>query len=216
MKNGLQHLAMNQGMQKKRKLWSEAGQKLLRELPLEGWAACRREDLLELLTMLDEQIGQLDEAVQASGRARHPQAQLLMTQPGVGPITALAFVLTIGDVSRFRARQAGGQLSGTDSARAQLGRTAAAGRDQQAGQPVSAQAAGGSGAECGALRSKVSQDSISIAAITSRKAWPRWRRHASWRYDSTGCCAPTRRIRRSFASRAARGCPWSAQARPMN
>ena len=25
-----------------------------------------------------------------------------MTQPGVGPITSLAFVLTIGDVSRFR------------------------------------------------------------------------------------------------------------------
>lgn len=25
-----------------------------------------------------------------------------MTQPGVGPITALAFVLTIGNVSRFR------------------------------------------------------------------------------------------------------------------
>ena len=32
----------------------------------------------------------------------HPQASLLMTQPGVGPITALAFVLTIGDVSRFK------------------------------------------------------------------------------------------------------------------
>src|SRR5450432_849302 len=29
-------------------------------------------------------------------------AQLLRTQPGVGPITALAFVVTIGDVSRFR------------------------------------------------------------------------------------------------------------------
>jgi len=28
-------------------------------------------------------------------------ARLLMTQPGVGPITSLAFVLTIGDVKRF-------------------------------------------------------------------------------------------------------------------
>jgi transposase len=28
-------------------------------------------------------------------------AQLLQTQPGVGPITALAYVLTVGDVSRF-------------------------------------------------------------------------------------------------------------------
>jgi transposase len=33
-KNGLQHLALNQGLQKKRRLWSEAGQKLLRALPL--------------------------------------------------------------------------------------------------------------------------------------------------------------------------------------
>ena len=32
---------------------------------------------------------------------QNPQAKLLLTQPGVGPNTALAFVLTIGDVSRF-------------------------------------------------------------------------------------------------------------------
>ena len=30
------------------------------------------------------------------------QARLLMTRPGVGPITALAFVVTIGDVGRFK------------------------------------------------------------------------------------------------------------------
>ena len=29
-------------------------------------------------------------------------ARLLMTQPGVGPITSLAFVLTMGDVARFQ------------------------------------------------------------------------------------------------------------------
>jgi len=52
IKNGLQHLALNRGMQKKRKLWTEAGQKALRELPLESWAACRREDLLGLLASL--------------------------------------------------------------------------------------------------------------------------------------------------------------------
>ena len=39
VKNGLQHLAMNRGMQKKNKLWSAAGQRALRELPLPGWAA---------------------------------------------------------------------------------------------------------------------------------------------------------------------------------
>jgi len=34
VKNELQHLALNKGMQKKHRLWSQAGQKLLRELPL--------------------------------------------------------------------------------------------------------------------------------------------------------------------------------------
>ena len=83
--------------------------------------------------------------------------KLLMTQPGVGPITALAFAVTIGEASPVSAGQAGGQLCGADSARAQLGRKAAAGCDQQARQPVSAHVAGGSGAERGALRSRVSQ-----------------------------------------------------------
>jgi len=101
VKNELQHLSMNKGMQRKHKLWSQVGQKLLRELPLKPWAACRRADLLGLLAMLDEQIGKLDAAVQQAAD-EHPQARLLMTQPGVGPNTALAFVLTIGDASRFR------------------------------------------------------------------------------------------------------------------
>jgi transposase len=101
VKNELQHLSLNKGMQKKRTLWSQAGLQLLRELPLKPWASCRREDLLGLLTMLDQQIGKLDEAVQRAAEG-HPEARLLMTQPGVGPNTALAFVLTIGDVSRFR------------------------------------------------------------------------------------------------------------------
>jgi transposase len=100
VKNELQHLSLNKGMQRKAKLWSQAGQKLLRELPLKPWAACRREDLLGLLAMLNQQIGTLDQAVQQAAD-QHPQAQLLMTQPGVGPNTALAYVLTIGDVSRF-------------------------------------------------------------------------------------------------------------------
>jgi transposase len=101
VKNELQHLSLNKGMQKKRKLWSAAGMKLLRELPLKPWAACRREDLLALLETLHRQIDKLDAAVQKAAE-ENPQAKLLMTQPGVGPNTALAYVLTMGDVSRFQ------------------------------------------------------------------------------------------------------------------
>ncbi len=100
VKNELQHLALNQGVQKKRKLWSAAGQKLLGELPLKPWASRRREDLLQVLSMLDQQIAPLDEAVREAAEESE-MARLLMTQPGVGPITALAFVLTMGDVKRF-------------------------------------------------------------------------------------------------------------------
>ena len=101
VKNGLQHLMLNRGVQKKHKLWSAAGQQALRELRLEGWSARRRQDLLALLGGLNEQIGQLDQAAEAAAE-QHEQARLLMTQPGVGPITSLAFALTIGDASRFR------------------------------------------------------------------------------------------------------------------
>ena len=100
VKNGLQHLAMNQGMQKQSRLWSVKGQQAFRQLPLAGWTQCRRHDLLQLLVFLDAQIAPLDRAAQQAAE-QNPQARLLLTQPGVGPITALAFVLTIGDVTRF-------------------------------------------------------------------------------------------------------------------
>src|SRR5437870_759170 len=101
VKNELQHLAMNQGVIRKRKLWSKAGEKVLRELPLRAWGSRRREDLFGLIGMLDEQIAPLDQAV-AESAENHEQARLLMTQPGVGPVTAMAYVLTMGDVQRFR------------------------------------------------------------------------------------------------------------------
>jgi transposase len=101
IKNGLQHLALNRGVQKKSALWSVRGRAYLETLPLAGWTARRREDLLSLLGELDRHVDELDQAVKQAA-CEHPQARLLMTQPGVGPITSLAFVLTIGDVSRFR------------------------------------------------------------------------------------------------------------------
>jgi transposase len=100
VKNGLQHLALNRGLQKGSRLWSVRGRACLEALSLQGWTARRREDLLHLLAGLDSQVGELDAAV-AQAAAEHAQARLLMTQPGVGPITALAFVLTIGDAGRF-------------------------------------------------------------------------------------------------------------------
>jgi transposase len=100
VKNGLHHLAMNRGLEKPRRGSGVRQKTFYEQLPLEGWAAYRREDLLHLLGELERQIAVLDEAVLMAAR-EHAQARLLMTQPGVGPVTALAFAVTIGDVGRF-------------------------------------------------------------------------------------------------------------------
>ena len=88
-------------MQQKRRLWSVRGRADFAKLPLEGWTARRRSDLLKVLEILEGQVADLDEAVGKVAFA-NAQARLLMTQPGVGPITALAFVVTMGDVARFK------------------------------------------------------------------------------------------------------------------
>ena len=101
VKNELQHLALNKGMQKGRSLWSKEGQKLLLELSLDYWAGVRRQNLLGLLKSMDQQITVLDQAVKKAAE-ENEKARLLMTQPGVGPITSLAYVLTMGNVARFQ------------------------------------------------------------------------------------------------------------------
>jgi transposase len=53
VKNQLQHIAMNQGRQKKGQLWSAEGRQLLEKLELEAWTARRRDDLLKLLDTLN-------------------------------------------------------------------------------------------------------------------------------------------------------------------
>lgn len=101
VKNQLQHLAMNQGLQRKHRLWTKVGRKLLEELPLTGWTARRRDDSLRLLDDLNHDVAELDTAVEQQAR-ENAVAQLLQTHPGVGPITSLAFVLTLGQIERFQ------------------------------------------------------------------------------------------------------------------
>ena len=101
VKNQLQALALNQGMQRKRKLWTAVGRKQLENLPLLPWASRRRAELLKLLDELEGSITALDDAVCQEAHQR-PAVRRLMSHPGVGPITALAFTLTLGPTERFR------------------------------------------------------------------------------------------------------------------
>jgi transposase len=99
--NQLQALAMNEGYRWKKKLFSEQGRAQLEKLTLAPWASRRRHDLLELLDRMNPPIEELTATVEQEAR-KWPEVLRLMTHPGVGPLTALAFVLIIGTPERFR------------------------------------------------------------------------------------------------------------------
>jgi len=116
--NQLQALAMNEGYRWKKKLFSEQGRAQLEKLALAPWASRRRQELLELLDRMNPTIEELTAAVEREARKR-PEVLRLMTHPGVGPLTALAFVLIIGTWERFsRGKQIGnyvGMIPSEDS-----------------------------------------------------------------------------------------------------
>jgi len=100
VRNQLHFLAMSQGVCRKRRLWSAGGRRELEALRLGPWASRRRQELLDLLDGLQPRIEEMDKAVKAEA-LRRAEAVRLMEQQGVGPVTALAFVLTVGPVERF-------------------------------------------------------------------------------------------------------------------
>ena len=72
VKNSLQHLAMNRGMQKKSRLWTRLGMEHFQQLEMPGWSRVRREDLSHLLKQLNGQIETLDRAVEKAA-SQHPR-----------------------------------------------------------------------------------------------------------------------------------------------
>jgi transposase len=110
-KNQLQAMALSHGVQKKWKLWTKAGRAELEKLPLMTYAAERRQGLLEALDGLEADIVELNRRVEEEVRKR-PEAVRLMTHPGVGPVTALAMVLTLGPAERFASSKEVGSYFG--------------------------------------------------------------------------------------------------------
>jgi len=99
--NQLQAIAINRGIQKKGRLWSERGRAELQALDLPPWASVRRNELLALRKQWDGEIAVLDKVLLETAQ-QHPEARYLMQhQKGVGPVTAMAVVLTVGPVERF-------------------------------------------------------------------------------------------------------------------
>jgi len=99
--NQLHALAMGEGLCKKQQLFTKKGRAELEALDLDPWASRRRQELLRMLDQLDVSLKQFDEAVNEQA-AQRQEAVRLMTHPGVGPVTSLAFVLMVGPVARFQ------------------------------------------------------------------------------------------------------------------
>ena len=78
------------------------------------------EPLLSAAAALGREIGRLDEAVVARAKGS-PACRLLMSTPGVGPVTALAYVATIGEAERFAKSRTVGAYVGLTSRRWQSG-----------------------------------------------------------------------------------------------
>jgi len=100
VKNQMHALAMGEGVCRKKKLFTAKGRTELEGLSLGPWASYRRQELLRMFDELQSSVKKLDQAVELAARSE-PRAARLMTHPGVGPITSLAFVLIIGPVERF-------------------------------------------------------------------------------------------------------------------
>jgi len=98
--NQLQAVALNEGIRRKRGLWTKPGRAQLEGLQLPTWTSRRRQELLELLDQFNPSIDQLSQAVEHEAE-QQPEVQRLMTHPGVGAITALALVLVLGTPEWF-------------------------------------------------------------------------------------------------------------------
>jgi transposase len=110
MMNQLQALAMNEGVRRKGRLWSKQGRAQLEKLSLAPWASRRRRELLDLLDLLDRIDPVIEELTTAAEReaSKRPEVARLMTHPGVGPLTALGYLLIMGTPERFhRGKQIG-------------------------------------------------------------------------------------------------------------
>ncbi|HWC19644.1 MAG TPA: IS110 family transposase [Terriglobales bacterium] len=100
LQHTLQAIALNHALRQGRALWSAAGQRALQALALPPYTTQRRNELLSLYAQLQKRIQELDKEVEAQAKQR-PQARRLLTHPGVGPVTALATEVFLGDPNRF-------------------------------------------------------------------------------------------------------------------
>ena len=91
------------------------------EMPEE--LACALEPVMQSIEELTVRIRHYDKLVEQLGREKYPEAQGLRAIKGVGPLTSLAFVLTIEDCGRFDQSRSVGPYLGLTRKRDRSGET---------------------------------------------------------------------------------------------
>lgn len=88
-------------------------------VPKELWPAL--EAIFQTIAQISEQIRILDKKIEQLCGEQYPEAQRLRQVPGVGPITALAYILSIDDPTRFKKSRQVGPYIGLTPRRDQSG-----------------------------------------------------------------------------------------------
>jgi len=82
-------------------LFGRGGLEFLHQAPLPEYQRRQIDTYLNLYTQIKEQTDELTDQIKQYASS-DPRAQLLMTIPGVGPITAMFMVAEIEDITRFK------------------------------------------------------------------------------------------------------------------
>ncbi len=98
--NSLHALALNAGLSLRAKLLTKGGRRQLSGLQLSAISQQQRAQLLSLADELTQRIQQVEQWLEAAAKA-DVRVQRLQTHPGVGLLTSLCVVHTLGEVSRF-------------------------------------------------------------------------------------------------------------------
>jgi transposase len=100
VKNSLRRILIETGSIFKEALSTKKAKQKFRELELPPLLANERDKWLELLIQLEQQIAELEKALKKEAQSDE-RVQRLMTHPGIGLLTALCIVHTLGNVERF-------------------------------------------------------------------------------------------------------------------
>ena len=131
-KNSLHAIGINAGLPLKRGLLTQPGIEKLQALTLSPELTAQRDEWLELITLMNERIATVEQALQQRTQD-DAEIALLRSHPGIGLLTALALRYTLLPISRFSSTRAVTAYVGLDCIEDQSGERRRLGSISKAG-----------------------------------------------------------------------------------